>query len=72
LCNTNFSLKQIYDEIFYINHTLLNYMFCGMNKGISINKYTCIVMLRFLFDASNTCLKFRIKLRVEMRNENIK
>jgi hypothetical protein len=39
-----------------------------MDKGININKYinyTYIVMLRFLFDASNICLKFRIKLRIE-------
>jgi hypothetical protein len=43
-----------------------------MHKGININKYiiyTCIVMLRFLFDASDICLKFRIKLRIEMGNE---
>jgi hypothetical protein len=32
-------------------------MFCGMDKGININKYiiyTCNVMLRFLVDASNS------------------
>jgi hypothetical protein len=43
-----------------------------MDKGININKYiiyTCIVMLGFLFYASNICLKFRIKLRIEMRKE---
>jgi hypothetical protein len=47
-------------------------MFFGMDKGININKYiiyTCIVMLGFLFYASNICLKFRIKLRIEMRKE---
>jgi hypothetical protein len=46
-----------------------------MDKGININKYiiyTCIVMLRFLFDASNICLKFIIKLMIEMGNENMK
>ena len=46
--------------------------FLGMDKAININKYiiyTCIVMLGFLFDASNICLKFRIKLRIEMRKE---
>jgi hypothetical protein len=29
-------------------------------------------MLRVLIDASNICLKFRIKLRIEMGNEDIK
>ena len=46
--------------------------FFGMDKVTNINKYiifTCIVMLWFLFDASNICLKFRIKLRIEMRKE---
>jgi hypothetical protein len=43
-----------------------------MDKAININKYiiyTCIVMLGFLFDASNICLKFRIKLRIEIEKE---
>jgi hypothetical protein len=47
-------------------------MFFSMDKGININKYkiyTCIVMLGFLFEVSNICLKFRIKLRIEMRKE---
>jgi hypothetical protein len=46
-----------------------------MDKGININNYiiyTCIVMLRVLIDASNICLKFRIKHRIEMGNENMK
>jgi hypothetical protein len=41
-----------------------------MDKAININKYiiyTCNVMLGFLFDASNICLKFRIKLRIEFK-----
>jgi hypothetical protein len=43
-----------------------------MDKVTNINNYiiyTCIVMLWFMFDASNICLKFRIKLRIEMRKE---
>jgi hypothetical protein len=43
-----------------------------MDKVTNINKYiifTCIVMLWFLFDASNICLKFRITLKIEMRKE---
>jgi hypothetical protein len=43
-----------------------------MDKAININKYiiyTCIVMLGFLFDASNICLKFKIKLRIEIEKE---
>jgi hypothetical protein len=43
-----------------------------MDKAININKYiiyTGIVMLGFLFDASNICLKFRIKLMIEMGKE---
>jgi hypothetical protein len=31
-----------------------------------------MVMLRVLFGTSNICLKFRIKLRIEMGNENMK
>jgi hypothetical protein len=47
-------------------------MFFGMDKAININKYiiyTCIVMLGFLFDGSNICLKFKIKLRIKIEKE---
>jgi hypothetical protein len=49
-------------------------MFFGMDEGININKYkiyTCIVMLGFLFDASNICLKFRIKLRIKKKKKKM-